>query len=227
MLCAAIFLSGLFVGKLNSQTTVIPLNLSGCVVNVGSGYLGTAMRPPNGYWWWLESFSTWTCSVTVPSAGQYTLAGTGSTPIAGQALSLTDGNGVSLGSLPIVNTGSTNIYGPVTTAIQLPAGTSTIVLQPTSGDLQISDALTLTPSGPPPPFVWIMPGLGTATFPMQIPPACGPNDGTCSIEIQVCDTSVNPPNCITSSQGTITLLKNVTLPTPQQQSIPLVVVTNP
>ena len=79
--------------------------------------------------------------------------------------------------------------------------------------------------GPPPPFVWQMPGLGTATFPMNIPPACGPSDGTCSIQIQVCDTSKTPPVCMTSSQGTITLLKNITLPAPQQQSIPLVTVT--
>jgi hypothetical protein len=75
------------------------------------------------------------------------------------------------------------------------------------------------------PLVWVMPGLGTATFPMNIPPACSPTDGTCSIQIQVCDTSKTPPVCMTSSQGTITLLKNVTLPTPQQQSIPLVTVT--
>ena len=81
------------------------------------------------------------------------------------------------------------------------------------------------PAGPPPPFVWVMPGLGTATFPMNIPPACGPSDGTCSIQIQVCDTSKTPPVCMVSSQGTITLLKNITLPTPQQQAIPLVTVT--
>jgi hypothetical protein len=79
--------------------------------------------------------------------------------------------------------------------------------------------------GTPTPFVWIMPGLGMATFPMYIPPACGPADGACSIQIQVCDTSKTPPLCMTSSQGTITLLKNITLPTPQQQSIPLVTVT--
>lgn len=87
--------------------------------------------------------------------------------------------------------------------------------------------LTVTPSGPPPPLVFTIPGLGTATFPMVAPPSCGPNDGTCSIQIQVCDTSVSPPNCITSSQGTIVLIKSVTLPIPQTSAILVVQVTNP
>lgn len=77
--------------------------------------------------------------------------------------------------------------------------------------------------GPPPPFVWNMPGLGNVTFPMQIPPACGPSDGVCSIQIQVCDTSQTPPVCLTASQGTLSLIKTVTLPVPQTQTIPVAV----
>jgi hypothetical protein len=83
------------------------------------------------------------------------------------------------------------------------------------------------PPPPPQPFVWVMPGLGTATFPMQIPPACGPNDGTCSIAIQVCDTSQTPPLCMTAPIGTLSLIKTISLPTPQVQTIPVVTVTNP
>jgi hypothetical protein len=91
----------------------------------------------------------------------------------------------------------------------------------------ILNAIDIELAGPPPPFVWVMPGLGTATFPMQIPPACGPNDGTCSIQIQVCDTSQTPPVCMTAPIGTLSLIKTISLPTPQVQTIPVVVVTNP
>jgi hypothetical protein len=90
-----------------------------------------------------------------------------------------------------------------------------------------SVAVTFAPAGPPPPFVWVMPGLGTATFSMYVPPACGPNDGTCSIQIQVCDTSQTPPVCMTAPVGTLSLVKSITLPTPQVQTIPIVTVTNP
>lgn len=112
---------------------------------------------------------------------------------------------------------------PLTVTATAPAGPLTISLS-SSGQQCDFDNVVLS-AGSPPPFVWVMPGLGTATFPMQIPPACGPSDGTCSIQIQVCDTSKTPPVCMTASQGTITLLKNVMLPAPQQQAIPLVTVT--
>ncbi len=106
-------------------------------------------------------------------------------------------------------------------------GTVTIAFAPGSIQNPTVNAIQLVPAGPPPPFVWVMPGLGTATFTMYVPPACGPNDGTCSIAIQVCDTSQTPPLCMTAPIGTLSLLKTISLPTPQTQTIPIVTVTNP
>jgi hypothetical protein len=83
----------------------------------------------------------------------------------------------------------------------------------------LSDTL---PPPPPQPYVHVMPGLGTATFSMQIPPACGPADGVCSITVEFCD-AMTPPNCHTGNAGTLSLIKVVSLPTPQTQKIPVAV----
>lgn len=79
---------------------------------------------------------------------------------------------------------------------------------------------------PPAVFTWQLLGGPKIAFPMQAPPSCGPNDGACSIQIQACDTSQSPPVCLTTSQGTVSLVKTVTLPVPQAIVTP-VAVTNP
>lgn len=99
------------------------------------------------------------------------------------------------------------------------------------------DNVSLTLAGPPPPFVWVMPGLGTATFPMQIPPACGASDGACSIALKfvgpnvstTCSTAApgTPANCFIGNQGTLYLIKTVSLPVPQVQETVIVVVSQP
>jgi hypothetical protein len=79
----------------------------------------------------------------------------------------------------------------------------------------------------PQSFVWQMPGLGTVTFPMQIPPACGPSDGVCSIQIQIvmpaangtCSADSNQNITCTGNAGTLNLIKTVSLPVPQTQTI--------
>ena len=56
------------------------------------------------------------------------------------------------------------------------------------------------------PFVWVMTGGPTFTFPMTIPPACTSADGpSCSITIQVTDQNGNI--LLTGSYGTISLVK--------------------
>jgi hypothetical protein len=73
------------------------------------------------------------------------------------------------------------------------------------------------------PFRVTLPGCCTVTFPItsasQVP-SCTATDGTCSIVIQICDAA-NPPNCLSSNAGTLSLVKTVTLPTPQTQTIPV------
>ena len=114
--------------------------------------------------------------------------------------------------------------------------TGTITIQFTHGSANnpAINAIDLEP-GEPQPFVYTLPGLGTATFSMFIPPTCGPNDGTCSIQIQI-TAATGAMTCSTGSSGTITcvgdagtlsLIKNVTLPTPQAITVPVVVVTAP
>ena len=93
------------------------------------------------------------------------------------------------------------------------------------------DNLSLVIPGPPPPFVWQQPGL-SATFPLQLPPSCGPSDGTpCSFSLQVVmpasQCSVDPTGATmtcTGNVGTVNLLKSITLPTPQTQSVTIVTV---
>jgi hypothetical protein len=142
----------------------------------------------------------------------------------GQAATYT----VSLGACSQVGTIAAIPVGTFLTVTQpcnLPAGDAVVSLACSGPQCDFTNVLVQ--AGPPPPFVWVMPGLGTATFPMYVPPACGPNDGTCSIVIQVCDTSQTPPLCMTAPVGTLSLIKTISLPTPQVQTIPVVVVTNP
>jgi hypothetical protein len=87
----------------------------------------------------------------------------------------------------------------------------------------ILNAIDVEP-GTPPPFVWVMPGLGTATFTMYVPPACGPSDGACSITIMICDMN---NNCTTGNTGSLYLIKTSSLPNPQVLTIPVVTVTQP
>jgi hypothetical protein len=91
-------------------------------------------------------------------------------------------------------------------------------------------SLVAVATGPPPPFLFQLQGGPLVNFPMYIPPACGPNDGTCSIQIQVvmpanlCSTDpTGQTMTCTGTSGQINLLKNITLPVPQTQTIPVAV----
>jgi uncharacterized cupredoxin-like copper-binding protein len=117
----------------------------------------------------------------------------------------------------IANTQSFNVISTGTVVIQFTHGTA--------NNPEIN-AIDLEP-GTPQPFIWTMPGLGVATFTMFVPPSCGPNDGTCSIQMQACDTSVTPPNCVTTSQGTLALIKTFSLPTQQTTTTQVVTVVPP
>lgn len=66
--------------------------------------------------------------------------------------------------------------------------------------------ISYKPGGPPPPFVWPMPGFGTFTFPMYAPPDCAMTAGVCSIV--ACNTTKNI--CVTllpGEQGSIVIAK--------------------
>lgn len=92
------------------------------------------------------------------------------------------------------------------------------------------DAVTLvaTPIGPPPPLQIAFPGF-VVTFPIananQVP-TCTPADGTCTMKIQVCDNAT-PQNCLTSTSGTLSLVKIVSLPEPATITYPIAVASNP
>jgi hypothetical protein len=93
----------------------------------------------------------------------------------------------------------------------------------------IAELTVLGAAGPPPPYVFQLQGGPKVTFPMTSPPACTPADGTCSITIQisapvgtVCTTDSTGTIC-TGAVGTLSLVKSVTLPVPQTQTIPVAV----
>jgi len=98
-----------------------------------------------------------------------------------------------------------------------------------SGQLEIG-TVGLSLSGPPAPYVFQLQGGPSIQFPMSAPPACGASDGTCSIQIQVvvpassCSTDpTGQTMTCTGTSGQINLLKNITLPVPQTQTIPVAV----
>ena len=79
----------------------------------------------------------------------------------------------------------------------------------------------LQPVVPPAkPFVYQLQGGPSASFPMTIPPACGPADGpNCTITIQLTDTNNNVVP--TPLYGTVSLVKTGAQGT---QVIPMVVI---
>jgi len=90
---------------------------------------------------------------------------------------------------------------------------------------------------PPQPFVYTLPGLGTATFSMNLPPTCGPTDTACSIQIQVvmpvasstCTTDSNGFTTCTGGVGALYLVKSYTAAdgTTQTLTVPVVAVSSP
>jgi len=130
-----------------------------------------------------------------------------------------------------VASGNSSIIPPGT--FQQESCTFTSDANPAAGNLSISimsvgtqidlDAVTLT-KAPAKPFDYVLPGLGTVTFPMQAPPVCTPADGACSIVIQAC-----LPDGVTclNGLGTLSLVKTFSLPTPQVLTVPVAVATNP
>jgi hypothetical protein len=98
-----------------------------------------------------------------------------------------------------------------------------------NGQLEVG-TITLTSAGA---YVFVLStcGVSTCTFTFPIAnapslPACGSADGTCSLSIQVCDTSVTPANCLTlSTTGAINIVK--TSSTNGKTVTPLVTATSP
>lgn len=91
------------------------------------------------------------------------------------------------------------------------------------------DAIEILSAAPPAPLQFPFPGCCTITFPIQNAsqvPVCTAADGVCSIAIQICDTA-NPPNCLTSNVGTLSLVKTSSLPAPQVLTVPVAIATNP
>jgi hypothetical protein len=115
--------------------------------------------------------------------------------------------------------------------ISNPSGDNIIGLGCSGGQCDFSSvALTFTPAGP---YVFVLPTCGASTCTFTFPianasslPACSSADGTCSLSIQVCDTSVTPANCLTlSTTGAINIVKNSS--TNGQTVTPLVTATSP
>lgn len=109
--------------------------------------------------------------------------------------------------------------------VTVTTGSISIELDSIGGNGYI-DAIEIVQANPPPPqpVTVVVPGFGSLQFVMASPPAfCGAGDGTpCTIQFQVCDTST-PPTCSFLPFGTLSLVKTVTLPTPQTQTTPVVV----
>jgi hypothetical protein len=132
-----------------------------------------------------------------------------------------------------VSTIPAGTIGPVLLScpITKPSGDVIISLGCSGGQCDFfSVALTFTPAGP---YVFVLKNCGASTCTFTFPiaaapslPACGSADGTCSLSIQVCDTSVTPANCLTlSTTGAINIVKNSS--TNGQTVTPLVTATSP
>jgi hypothetical protein len=100
----------------------------------------------------------------------------------------------------------------------IPVGNLVVTLSSDGQQVDFGNvAITMVPSSAAAIMQLTVPGFGILQFYIlnasQVS-FCEPNDGTCTIQFQVCNTA-NPPVCSMLPFGTIQMVKTVTLPTPQ------------
>jgi hypothetical protein len=138
---------------------------------------------------------------------------------------------ISYAGCTILGSTISGIVQPVTLPCSSPTGEIVISLASTQGQIQFTNVSLTIPGA----FVFVLQNCGivgstcTFTFPIAAAPSlpsCTSADGTCVLNIQVCDTSVTPVNCLTlSTSGAANIVK--TSSTNGITVTPLVTATNP
>jgi hypothetical protein len=182
------------------------------------------------------SLSPWDCekNPALPNDSTETLSWYQSSAYSGKFKFLTPAILTSLRAGSMVGGGGMTISTDAGESITIPNVTFGVALVST-GFLKAASVVTVSYSGgwtiELDDFNYIYPSLkipfpGCCTLTFSITdasqvPKCRPTDGVCSIQIQICD-GATPPNCITGTAGSVTLIKTFSLPVQQTVTVPVV-----